>query len=48
LLAVPDAGLDAGQDAGQSERIARLEAVVVELRQEMALLRQKIDDLFGD
>jgi len=38
----------AGQDAGQGERIARLEAVVVELRQEMALLRQKIDDLFGD
>jgi uncharacterized protein YceH (UPF0502 family) len=37
-----------GEDAGQGERIARLEATVVELRQEMATLRKKIDDLFGD
>ena len=37
-----------GSDAGQEERIAHLEATVVELRQEMAALRQKIDDLFGD
>jgi len=35
-------------DAGQEERIARLEATIVELRQEMAALRRKIDDLFGD
>jgi uncharacterized protein YceH (UPF0502 family) len=39
---------DAGEDAGHEERIARLEATIVELRQEMAALRQKIDDLFGD
>ncbi len=37
-----------GEDAGQEERIARLEATVVELKQEMAALRKKIDDLFGD
>jgi hypothetical protein len=41
-------GADAGQDAGHEERIARLESTIVELRQEMAALRQKIDDLFGD
>ena len=35
-------------DPAQEERIARLEATVAELRQEMAALRQKIDDLFGD
>jgi uncharacterized protein YceH (UPF0502 family) len=28
--------------------MARLEATVAELRQEMVALRQKIDDLFGD
>jgi uncharacterized protein YceH (UPF0502 family) len=39
---------DDGEDAGHEERIARLEATVTELRQEMATLRQKIDDLFGD
>jgi hypothetical protein len=33
-------------DSGQEERIARLEATVVELRQQVADLRQKIDDLF--
>lgn len=37
-----------GQDAGHEERIAQLEATVVELRQEVIALRQKIDDLFGD
>ena len=36
------------QDASHAERIAQLEATVAELRQEMAMLRQKIDDLFGD
>ena len=35
-------------DAGHEERIVRLEATIVELRQEMATLRQKIDDLFAD
>ncbi len=35
-------------DAGQEERIMRLEGTIAELRQEMAALRQKIDDLFGD
>ncbi len=39
---------EGGQDAGQEERIAQLEATVAELRQEMAALRTKIDDLFGD
>jgi uncharacterized protein YceH (UPF0502 family) len=37
-----------GADAGQEERIAQLQAEMVELRREMAALRQKIDDLFGD
>jgi uncharacterized protein YceH (UPF0502 family) len=39
---------DPDEDAGHEERIVRLEATIVELRQEMAALRQKIDDLFGD
>jgi uncharacterized protein YceH (UPF0502 family) len=39
---------EAGEDAGHEERIAQLEATVTELHQEMAALRQKIDDLFGD
>jgi hypothetical protein len=33
---------------GCGERLARLETTVAELRQEMAIMRQKIDDLFGD
>jgi hypothetical protein len=36
-----------GAEAGHEERIAQLEATVVELRQQMDALRQKIDDLFG-
>jgi uncharacterized protein YceH (UPF0502 family) len=43
-----ETGQDAELDAGQEERMARLEATVAELRQEMVALRQKIDDLFGD
>jgi hypothetical protein len=39
---------DAGLNAGHEDRIVRLEATIVELRQEMAVLRQKIDDVFGD
>jgi uncharacterized protein YceH (UPF0502 family) len=39
---------DAGLNSGHEDRIVRLEATVVELRQEMAALRQKIDDVFGD
>jgi hypothetical protein len=42
------AGSDAGFDSGLVERVAQLEATTVELKQEMAALRQKIDDLFGD
>jgi uncharacterized protein YceH (UPF0502 family) len=42
------APLAAGEDSGHEERIAQLEATVTELRQEVAALRQKIDDLFGD
>jgi uncharacterized protein YceH (UPF0502 family) len=34
-------------DSGAGERIARLEATVAELRQEMAELRVKIEDLFA-
>jgi uncharacterized protein YceH (UPF0502 family) len=39
---------DAAVSADAIERITRLEATIAELRQEMAALRQKIDDLFGD
>jgi uncharacterized protein len=41
-------GPDSGLDSGLAERVAQLEAITVELKQEMAALRQKIDDLFGD
>ena len=41
-------GQDAEQDAGHEGRIAKLEATVAELRQEVATLRKRIDDLFGD
>ncbi len=43
-----EAGSRAEEDAGHEERIAQLEATVAELREEMAALRQKIHDLFGD
>jgi hypothetical protein len=43
-----EAGAGAEQDEGHEARIAQLEATVTELRQEVAALRQKIDDLFGD
>jgi uncharacterized protein YceH (UPF0502 family) len=36
------------EDVGHEERIAQLELTVTELRQEIAALRHKIDDLFGD
>jgi hypothetical protein len=36
-----------GGEAGD-DRIARLEAAMAELRQEVIMLRKKIDDLFGD
>ena len=42
------AGRGAGEVPAHVERIALLEATVAELRQEIAALRQKIDDLFGD
>jgi uncharacterized protein len=38
----------AGNDPAQESRIAQLEATVAGLKQEIAALRQKIDDLFGD
>ena len=37
-----------GSESGQEERIALLESTVTELRREIAALRAKIDDLFGD
>jgi len=43
-----EAGTISEQDANHAERIAQLEATVAELRQEVTILRQKIDDLFGD
>jgi uncharacterized protein YceH (UPF0502 family) len=43
-----ETGLGAGQDAGQDERVARLEAAVGELQREVAELRRKFDDLFGE
>ena len=43
-----DTGTVSNQDADYAERIAQLEATVAELHQEVAALRQKIDDLFGD
>jgi uncharacterized protein YceH (UPF0502 family) len=36
------------QNPAHEERIAKLEAEVTELRQEVIALRSKIDDLFGD
>jgi uncharacterized protein YceH (UPF0502 family) len=38
----------AGDDPAHEDRIAKLEALVAALKQEVAALRQKIDDLFGD
>ena len=42
------AGREGDEDSGHEERIAQLEATVTELRQEVAALRKRIDDLFGD
>ncbi len=39
---------EAGSGAGHEERIAQLEATVAGLRQEVAALSKKIDDLFGE
>jgi uncharacterized protein len=38
---------EAGADAGSDERIAQLEAAVREIRQEMAELKRKFEDLFA-
>jgi len=46
--AIREATSNSDQDANHAQRIAQLEATVTELRQEVASLRQKIDDLFGD
>jgi uncharacterized protein YceH (UPF0502 family) len=48
VSAYRNAGEGSGLSAESVERITQLEATVVELRQEVAALRQKIDDLFGD
>jgi uncharacterized protein YceH (UPF0502 family) len=45
---VQSAEQDAGLSPEQEVRITRLETTVAELRQELVILRQKIDDLFGD
>ena len=42
-----EASKDADFNTRQDDRIAQLEASVIELRRETAALRQKIDDLFG-
>jgi len=39
---------ESSEDPALEERVVRLEATIAELRQEMAVLRKKIDDLFGD
>lgn len=39
---------EGGENSGHEERIAQLETVVTDLKQEMAVLRQKIENLFGD
>ena len=41
-------GSDAAVDPALIDRVAQLEAANLELKQEMATLRRKIDDLFGD
>ncbi len=38
----------ASDDPAHEDRIVQLESTVAELKQEVAALRQKIDDLFGD
>jgi hypothetical protein len=43
-----EAGSASEFEYGQEDRIARLETTVADLRQEVAALRRKIDDLFGD
>ncbi len=53
LVAVPHAAAQrlarsAGDEPAHEGRIAHLEATVAELKQEVAALLQKIDDLFGD
>jgi uncharacterized protein YceH (UPF0502 family) len=39
---------NSSEGGADNERIAHLEATVAELKQEVAILRKKIDDLFGD
>ncbi|MGA9069259.1 MAG: DUF480 domain-containing protein [Terracidiphilus sp.] len=46
--ATPYAEQSPAEYAVHEDRITRLEATIVELRQEMAALKAKIDDLFGD
>jgi hypothetical protein len=44
----PREASEAGDDPAHEQRIVQLEATVAELRQEVAILRKKIEDLFGD
>jgi hypothetical protein len=46
--AVPEPWTPRESNPEGDERIARLEATVAELKQEVATLRKKIEDLFGD
>jgi uncharacterized protein len=47
VAAVPALPASSGEASGHDERIDHLEATVAELRQEIAVLRQKIDGLFA-
>lgn len=47
-FAIREPGQETALDAGQEERIAKLESTVADLRRELAILRQKFDDMFGD
>ena len=48
--AAPDPSMprETGRDTGHEERLAQLEATVAELRQQLAALQAKIDNLFGN
>jgi uncharacterized protein YceH (UPF0502 family) len=47
-FALPEAAQSRAADSGENERLMRLETTVAELSREVAALRLKIDDLFGD
>jgi hypothetical protein len=47
-FAIPSAPRNASDDPAHEDRIAQLEATVAELKNEIATLNKRIDDLFGD